>query len=180
MESPPLVKLNLGCGEFPIDGWHNLDIIKHPGVIQTNLAHGIPFANNSVDAIRSEHFLEHLTLLEGKYVIKESYRCLKPGGVIRIAVPDLELAVRDYRWNKLNRMERVGLVYESKAIMLNRAFRDWGHQCMYDEELLRTTLEEFFFQKIKRHRARKPGNNIFCSELREDFGELVLEAVKEI
>lgn len=42
----------------------------------------------SVDALLAEHVWEHLTLEEGKVAAQTCYRFLKPGGYVRVAVPD--------------------------------------------------------------------------------------------
>jgi SAM-dependent methyltransferase len=56
----------------------------------------IPEANASVDAIYSSHMLEHLDGHEARRFMAECRRILKPGGVLRIAVPDLKIGARVY------------------------------------------------------------------------------------
>jgi hypothetical protein len=51
---------------------------------------GIPFSDNSFDAVYHSHVLEHFNKIDGENLIKECFRVLKPGGVLRVAVPDLE------------------------------------------------------------------------------------------
>jgi predicted SAM-dependent methyltransferase len=54
------------------------------------------FAANTFDAVDVYHVFEHLTPAEGKRFVDELYRVLKPGGVCRVSVPDLERICRDY------------------------------------------------------------------------------------
>ena len=48
------------------------------------------------DACYSSHVLEHLTKEESQQLLTECHRILKPQGVIRVVVPDLEAIVREY------------------------------------------------------------------------------------
>jgi predicted SAM-dependent methyltransferase len=54
------------------------------------------FAANTFDAVNVYHVFEHLTPAEGQRFVDELYRVLKPGGVCRVSVPDLERICRDY------------------------------------------------------------------------------------
>ena len=65
-------------------------------VVCHNLAKGIPHQDNSVDAVYHSHLLEHLDRPVGLQFIKEVYRVLKPGGIHRIVIPDLEVLCRAY------------------------------------------------------------------------------------
>jgi predicted SAM-dependent methyltransferase len=106
------LKLNLGCGAVRPAGWINTDssltfsiekipVIGKPisrsfhktqyagTVVYMNLNKPWKYADESVDVVYSSHTFEHLSLKTTKLFLKESYRCLKPGGVIRLVVPDL-------------------------------------------------------------------------------------------
>jgi predicted SAM-dependent methyltransferase len=61
-----------------------------------NLAKGIPFESESVDAVYHSHTLEHLDRDVAEVLMREALRVLKPGGVHRIVVPDFELLCRNY------------------------------------------------------------------------------------
>jgi len=95
--------LNLGCGTRYIDTWTNVDFNKTgPGVIAYNFLLQIPFTDAEFDVVYHSHVLEHFSKEEGKNFIKECHRVLKPGGIIRIAVPDLERIIKEY----LNNLEK--------------------------------------------------------------------------
>jgi SAM-dependent methyltransferase len=57
---------------------------------------GLPVADNSCNAVYCSHTLEHLSLTDFRKALKNTYRILKPGGIFRCVVPDLENAAREY------------------------------------------------------------------------------------
>lgn len=61
-----------------------------------DLSKGIPFGSNSVDAVYHSHLLEHLDRGTARRFLLEVKRVLKPGGIHRIVVPDLEKLCNDY------------------------------------------------------------------------------------
>ncbi len=92
--------LNLGCGHRFNPDWINVDFIRTANtVLSHNLLNGIPFKDNEFDVVYHSHLLEHFTKTAGISFIKECYRVLKPGGIIRIAVPDLEKIAVEYLTN---------------------------------------------------------------------------------
>ncbi|MDS3859436.1 glycosyltransferase [Thermosynechococcaceae cyanobacterium BACA0444] len=89
--------LNLGCGYNFHPDWINIDFISTgPGVIAHDLKLGIPFADASFDLVYHSHVLEHFPKALADNFLKECYRVLRPGGVIRVVVPDLEQIARQY------------------------------------------------------------------------------------
>lgn len=65
--------------------------------IHHDLLYGIPFANESIPHIYSSHFLEHLFLKDCEFLLKECWRVLNHGGLIRIVIPSLDDEVRAIR-----------------------------------------------------------------------------------
>ena len=89
--------LNVGCGTHYHQDWVNIDINADASdVINFDIKKGLPFENKEFDAVYSSHMLEHLSQSGGINFLREMYRVLKPGGVIRIVVPDLEAICRKY------------------------------------------------------------------------------------
>ena len=91
--------LNLACGGVYIanDDWINLDYVSSsPYVRQANLLETLPFDSNSISLVYSSHFLEHIPLHQISFFLKECHRVLKPGGVIRLVLPDFEEMCREY------------------------------------------------------------------------------------
>lgn len=95
MDTPRL--LNLGCGKRHHPAWVNMDVVaRDPGVIQHDIRAGLPFPEASFDAVYHSHVLEHLPRDEVPGFLAECRRVLKPGGRLRLAVPDLETIARLY------------------------------------------------------------------------------------
>jgi SAM-dependent methyltransferase len=94
---------NLGCGARFHADWINLDLHSaHPGVIPCDLSRGVPLADDSCDGVFNSALLEHLRPADAASFIRECQRILKPGGILRIGVPDLENLARTY----LQQLER--------------------------------------------------------------------------
>ena len=89
--------INLACGQTFDSRWINLDQYASSEKVQTHdLRASLPFLNNFADAIYCSHFLEHLDDKMADKFLSECLRCLKPGGVLRVVVPDFERMAKDY------------------------------------------------------------------------------------
>lgn len=89
--------LNLGCGYRYYPSWTNINFVSTgEGVIAHDLQQGIPFPDESFDLVYHSHVLEHLPKAEAEPFIKECSRVLRPQGVLRVVVPDLEQIARMY------------------------------------------------------------------------------------
>jgi predicted SAM-dependent methyltransferase len=89
--------LNLGCGVWRHAAWFNLDRVSHgPDVAARDLSLGIPFADERFDAVYHSHLLEHFPRDKAGGFLRECLRVLAPGGVLRVAVPDLEVLAKLY------------------------------------------------------------------------------------
>lgn len=74
------MKLNLGAGDRPLDGFVNLD--RRDGWrVETGLAN---YADDSVEAITISHMLMYVAAADWPHVLAECRRVLRPGGVLRI------------------------------------------------------------------------------------------------
>lgn len=94
--------LNIGCGNNFHPDWINLDLYKSKNVKYHNIKNKLPFSDSSIDVIYHSHVLEHLNKEEADKFIKDCFRVLKPGGIMRIVVPDLERIAREYILNLEN------------------------------------------------------------------------------
>ena len=92
------IKLNFGCGvRYVLSDWENIDFMPAgKEVKRVNLLCRLPYSNESFVVAYSSHVLEHFTRKQAVGVLQEIYRVLKPGGIIRIVVPDLEDICREY------------------------------------------------------------------------------------
>jgi predicted SAM-dependent methyltransferase len=95
-----LSQLHLGCGNIHIQGWCNVDVISTGAtdlVLDIQTLPGIP--NDHADKIYSCHVLEHFCHDEIKNILTRWCEILRPGGEIRISVPDLDSITRIYQKN---------------------------------------------------------------------------------
>ena len=89
--------LNLGCGDRYLNDWENVDFVSTNKNVQAwNLTKGIPYPDNTFDVVYHSHVLEHFIKTDAERFIAECYRVLKPSGIIRIAVPNLEIIAKNY------------------------------------------------------------------------------------
>ena len=96
MQSEPL-RLNLGCGTLPIEGYTNID--RTPicgGVVAGEVCPLTDYADESVDEIRASHVLEHFPSAQIAFILADWYRALKPGGLLKLAVPDFKWIAEQY------------------------------------------------------------------------------------
>jgi|LQYC01.1.fsa_nt_gi Uncharacterized protein conserved in bacteria len=213
-----LLKVNLGCGLNAPSEWVNIDgsfsalLSKRKRLYQAlckifrikpvpwpenikivDVRKGLPFPDGSSEAIFSSHMLEHLDFDEGDFVIKEAFRCLRGGGVIRIIVPDLFQTAQKYvdcmindpqkehSYNFLRDLNMSSKSYEGIWKIIYNKFGPSKHLSMYDEWSLKTLLEKHGFTKIQRMVYGQ--SHIPDIKLVEDKGRhemaICLEAVKE-
>jgi cephalosporin hydroxylase/SAM-dependent methyltransferase len=89
--------LNVGCGKRFHPDWLNLDLVPaDPSVIRHDLAEPLPLDDGTCSAVYHSHVLEHLPRATARMFLQECFRVLAPGGILRIAVPDLETIARLY------------------------------------------------------------------------------------
>jgi SAM-dependent methyltransferase len=91
-------RLNWGCGDWRPEGWINSDIMEGPGIdIVCDIRDGLPLADDSLDYIVSVHSLPEIAYDDLIPTLQELRRVLRPGGVLRLALPDLDKAIDAYR-----------------------------------------------------------------------------------
>lgn len=67
-----------------------------PEIVAWNAARGLPFADGTFDVVYHSHMLEHLPRGSAAAFLVECRRVLRPAGLLRVVVPDLELAIAQY------------------------------------------------------------------------------------
>lgn len=85
------MKLNIGSRDFRMDGYLNVDIdpSRNPDIL-ADACDLSAVKSESVDEVHASHVLEHIPWPRGFVALSEWTRVLKPGGVLKIAVPDVE------------------------------------------------------------------------------------------
>jgi predicted SAM-dependent methyltransferase len=171
--SPQFKKFHLGCGTIFIKDYLNIGWWDHLGastlyanpngvdgsyLYNHDLVQGIPAADNSLDVVYHSHMLEHLSYAEGIAFIAACYRVLKPGGILRVLVPDLELWANNYTNNNtffFDEYRRGALgddkaLYPTKGSVFMGMLHNHDHKCGYDFDTLKSLLERAGFGRIRR------------------------------
>lgn len=91
-------RLNWGCGEQPEPGWINSDVKDAPGIdFVCDIRDGLPLPDESIDYAVSIHALPELPYSGLVPALRELRRVLKPRGVLRLSLPDLERGFAAYQ-----------------------------------------------------------------------------------
>lgn len=190
-------KLQIGCQDHPMPGWLNADIDPiHEEVVLMDATQPFPLPSDTFDIVFSEHMIEHIGFQEGLFMVKECYRVMKKGAVIRISTPNLKFLIDLYQEPKT----QVQLDYiqfnkryfkdnrpMTDAIVINNFFRDWGHRFIHDFNTLTYILKQAGFKDIKQCEVYKSEHKELQNlekhalELGEEFNLLesfVVEAIK--
>jgi len=143
------MKLHLGCYEKKIHGFINVDIREevNPDVID-DVFELTNFKEESADLIYVCHVLEHASYEEADKAFKRWFKILKKGGVLRIAVPDMQSVFEHYIFHKdLDTLR--AFIYGSQK-------HDYDfHKCGWDETSLTNKLSEIGFLKVEKYDWRK-------------------------
>jgi predicted SAM-dependent methyltransferase len=174
------VFLNVGCGDHKLAGFVNIDVAPGADVV-VDARQELPFDDNSVEGIFSEHFIEHLSQADGIRFLRECRRVLAPAGIARIATPDLDAIVSDYADRDWLNPEWLRFGYDwiqNRCEMLNLGMRAWGHQWVYnEEELVRlgTLAGLSFSERCENGVSREPR---MCGLEHRAGSRLIVEFVK--
>lgn len=133
-------------------------ILGNHSFLYHDLSHGLPLHVNSVDFIYSSHFFEHLFKDDAAALLKSCARALKPGGSIRISIPDLAYAVSLYGLGKKTEMLDDYFFVEGKGSYLAR------HKYMYDFAMIKEALEQAGFTNVIRCEYRQ-GKSLDITDL---------------
>jgi predicted SAM-dependent methyltransferase len=150
--------LDLGCGAKTHADFINLNYQwnRHLDVCW-DLENALPFANESLDGVFTEHCLEHLPLPTSDRVLSECFRVLRPGGTLRLIVPDGELYLSGYAALRrdadaeplpFSATEGFAGIY-TPIMSINRIFREHGHRFIFDYPTLEKLLERNGFVDIE-------------------------------
>jgi len=176
--------LNLGSGPRGIasNDWINVDgWIDRNVHLAIDLNRPLPFDDNSFAGIFSEHVFEHFDLDQGESILRECLRVLKPGGSLRLIVPDGEKILRTYLENPAELISRRGNSNPHAIDAVNSYFRQrYEHQYIYDWPMLKHQLEETGFEQIRRVDFKQAiaSNQIVLDDSKYAWESLYVEAVK--
>lgn len=147
------MKLHLGCGNRNIPGFANIDLAKYKHIHYRRPVEDLKiFEDNSAELIYASHVLEYFDAREVNKVLKEWFRVLEKGGILRVAVPDFEALIRVYK--KYKKLDMItGPLYGRWKIFGSEKIA--YHKMVYDFESFKKLLEKNGFTKVRRYDWRK-------------------------
>ncbi|OJJ25502.1 hypothetical protein BI308_11060 [Roseofilum reptotaenium AO1-A] len=178
--------LHIGCGIKVVERWKNIDsspslrLSKFPFVGSSicrligapnwpeiaqcgDVLKGINIPNSSCDLIYAAHVFEHLSYIDFSQALDNVYNYLKPGGIVRIIVPDLEKYIQTYIKNRSDNQREHQAAFEfmyhsfighqgSRSHIYQRIkeiFSNYRHQWMWDIPSLKTAFANQGFTQIR-------------------------------
>ena len=203
-----------GCGLSAPKQWENFDISptlriqkipvfgklvrsKLNAVFPENVRYGdiikgLPIQPNSCDGIFCSHTLEHLSFNDCKTAIKNTYNLLKPGGIFRCVVPDLESSAREYVAKLDNRDTDSGNQFIRETLLgiekRPKGFRNFfisyfansHHLWMWDRFTLENQLKLAGFSSVRicAYNDSEDKNFAFVEDEGRFFRAVAFEAIK--
>lgn len=138
------LRLHLAAGERVLAGWHNIDLAGSRADVVWDLRRPLPVTDGTVDAVFSEHFLEHLSLPAATELLRRCFDWLAPGGIVRMGVPDFAAYFTDYVTGG-GMIERARPDRPTRMVALNELVYSYGHRCLWDLETMAALLGELGF-----------------------------------
>lgn len=186
-----MTHVNIGSGRHAPGDWMNFDaspvrrIQNYLGpltpsrfprhVLYADIAQGLPVRTSSVDAVFSSHILEHMSLEEMRAALRHTFAILRPGGVLRLIVPDLAWRARRYvelvdagdpsaaAWL----MDATGLGQRKAPVGLMGALRAVfgrsAHRWMYDQPAMTAELQRAGFVGVRPIRHGDSSDALFSA-----------------
>ncbi len=139
------LKLHLGAGSVRITNFVNVDMFPSPAVdVVADIRLLIGISENTIDTIYTSNVLEHFQRFEYPLVLQRWHQVLKPGGILRLSVPDLE-AVCKYYVETGNLDDIMMALYSGQQKPLS--FHYWG----WDYKTLERDLKQAGFKEVRRY-----------------------------
>lgn len=221
MTSITEIKLNLGCGACQPEGWVNTDsslnaflqrmpiigksvskifksrVYEVNRAVYMDVSKKWKYQSGSVDVVYASHLFEHLAQWQTEIFLKEAFRVLKPGGTIRIVVPDLYRQAKiyierfenghenpsgEFMWSiNMHRENMYGTPSALRKLVYEWQGYPHQHKFMYDEKSLGTKLCGHGFNDVI---PASYGNSKYIKSIkdvegdREQYYSVYLEGVK--
>lgn len=155
-------KLQIGAGKNIRDGWLNTNWYPvrpfSTSTIFLDATRSFPLPDNSFDYVFSEHMIEHVPYEGGLNMLVECFRVLRPGGVLRIATPDMAF-LTGLMDSDLSDLERSYIEWSAEQFLsssrpasglavANNFLRAWGHTFIYDRATMRSALQFAGFVEV--------------------------------
>ncbi len=127
----------------------------------------LPLRDSSVSVIYTSHFLEHLSREEALALLKDCRRCLAPGGVVRVCVPNLRYEVSCYLERTYETDQPMADRFIERLLFAKPSAVTWAarltylvrgprmHQWMYDEDSLVHLFKTAGFTSARAYKFRE-------------------------
>jgi predicted SAM-dependent methyltransferase len=183
------LSVNIGSGGKGLPDWINIELTRmRDTTLCLDIRRRLPLAEESVSRILAEHVLEHIDFRSDvPVVLQDWHRVLRPGGVLRIIVPDARRFLQAYvaddprHWRELG-WDRDSLPSDIYTCMhiINHIFHQGGeHLFAYDFETLAWALGRAGFRDIKQMAFRASRDpNLAIDQLNHEPYSLYVEAIK--
>lgn len=119
------LRVEFGAGGCRLPGWVHHDQ-------EVDITKPLPYAEGTVDQIKAEHVVEHVTPAQALHFFDECYRILKPGGWLRVCVPSI------------SRVHALGGTFNH----IRDLICGHGHLAVYDHDILHAMLTTARFNKV--------------------------------
>lgn len=176
--------LNLGCGTRRHEGWVNADFYRPQQLVggggpdwMLDLTEPFRCPSDHWDGVTLEHVNEHLLYSQNLRLFQEVLRTLKPGGVLRVAVPDLD---RYLGWNQLRDEEPKFGRYGSLPEAVSNLTQNHAHRSVWNGELMCELLGEVGFGQARVWSFREGNDPELCAVDGEShrWESVYVEAIK--
>jgi len=151
-----VLKLDLGCGASNRPGFIGIDFLSAAD-IEWDLRWGLPFKDDSVANIRSDHFFEHLELSDVVHLLRECRRVLVPGGVLDFTIPHFDPYLMPYLHKDLGFLkEKIDDVPADQDNLYATCFdriawllhRSGEHKSFFDKESILSKVKLTGFENV--------------------------------
>lgn len=156
--------VNVACGPHTPAGFLNLDLLSAaPGVVRWDCRRSIPVGDGAAAGVRAEQFFEHLEPREEvPAFLADVRRALRPGGVLRVIVPDAGRYLEAYCRADLSGFRELDVPdpfpadLPTRMDVVNHVFHQWHeHRWAYDFETLALRLHSAGFARVERTAFRQ-------------------------
>lgn len=132
------IKLHLGCGDYWLDGYINIDQAIYGGTdLILDIREKLPFQDSVVEVIEAHDVLEHFNKYELDRMLPDWKRLLIPGGKVVITVPDLDEYITMYNSDRDKAMLHIYGIDDSP-----------GHKWGYTQNTLKELFEKYGFKDV--------------------------------
>lgn len=178
------IKLHLACGPNIVKDWVNIDILDKKGITIHDLTKPLPYKDSSVDAIFHEHFIEHLSKAEAEAFLRDCYRVLKLGGIMRIGWPDLKKLINAYNFKKRKFKDYVlpHMADHRHGGNWDEIFSDclfgWEHKYAYTANHLKKVVADIGFKDVEVKKYKQSSYDV-ALDFRDDPATTYVESIKK-